>query len=192
MNGWSLPQTACIRGKTYRLHTDFREILRIFGCLQQEQVPEFIRWHTALDLFFGEPIPEEAFPEAAAWFSRFVSGGQERQDPGGPVLIHWQRDAQVIVADINKAAGREIRELPYLHWWTFLAWFRGIGEGGLSTLVTVRDKLRRGKKLEPWEQEYYRRNRDLVSPRPDYTPQELEEQARLRELLASACEERKR
>ena len=85
---------------------------------------------------------------------------------------------------MNKVAGQEIRALPYLHWWTFLGWFQGIGEGNLSALVSIRDKLRRGKKLEPWEQEYYRRNKSRVKLQKNYSAEELAEQEKLKALLS--------
>lgn len=184
MTGWELPEAVSIGGKPYRLCTDYRQILTIFSCLQQEHIPEFIRWHTALNLFYGRQIPEEDFQAAAEYFCWFANCGREEKADTGVRLIDWEQDAQVIVADINKVAGQEIRRLPYLHWWTFLGWFHGIGEGGLSTLVNVRDKLNRGKKLEPWEQEYYRRNKNLVKLQKKYSPEELAERERLEKLLA--------
>ena len=183
MTGWELPVTATIGGKTYALHTDYREILAIFACLQNEAYPEFLRWHMALARFYEEEIPDEDFGEAAEYFRSFVCCGEEEKCNSGPQLLDWQQDAQVIVADINKVAGKEIRELPYVHWWTFLSWFHGIGEGNLATLVSIRDKLNRGKKLEPHEKEYVRRNRERVKLRKKYSASELAEQERLKALL---------
>lgn len=183
MTGWELPKQATVCGRTYCLHTDYREILQIFSYLQNEDLPEFIRWQIALALFYEEEIPEKDFSEAAAYFCSFVNCGMaETKDPG-PVLLNWQQDAQDIVADVNKVGGQEIRALPYLHWWTFMSWFHGIGEGNLSTLVSIRDKLHRGKKLEPFEQEYYRRNRSRVTLPKKYSASELAEQERLKALL---------
>lgn len=183
MTGWDLPQQAVIGGKTYPICTDYRQILEIFSWLQQDAYPEFLRWRIALALFFEGEIPETDVPEAAAWFTWFVNCGQEEPANPGPQLLDWEADAQDIVADVNKVAGQEIRSLPYLHWWTFLGWFRGIGEGNLATLLSVRDKVRRGKKLESWEQEYCRRNRSRVSLRKKYSAEELAEQERLKQLL---------
>ena len=183
MSGWELPVKATICGRTYTLRTDYRQILEIFACLQQERYPEFLRWYMALAKFFEEEIPDEDFQQAAEYFRWFVCGGEGEESHTGPQLLDWQQDAQVIVADINKVAGREIRELPYVHWWTFLGWFHSIGEGNLSTLVGVREKLSRGKKLEPHEQEYYRRNRSRVNLRKKYSASELAEQERLKKLL---------
>ena len=51
MTGWELPRETVIGGKTYHLHTDYRDILDIFSRLQDERLPEFIRWKVALALF---------------------------------------------------------------------------------------------------------------------------------------------
>ena len=89
----------------------------------------------------------------------------------------------MIVADINKAAGQEIRALPFLHWWSFLSWFHAIGEGQLSTVVAIRDKLAKGKKLEDWEKRFYRENRETVDLKKRYTRQELQQRQQLEQLL---------
>ena len=102
-------------------------------------------------------------------------------------LRTWGReqDAPLIAADINKAAGCEVRALPYLHWWTFMAWFNSIGDGQLATLLRVRSKLHHGQKLQPWEQDYYRKNKAMVDLRPRLNPAEIAERQRLQRLLAN-------
>ncbi len=101
----------------------------------------------------------------------------------GEKLISWQQDATMIVAEVNRVAGQEIRALPYLHWWTFLGWFHTVGEGRLSAVVALRRKLRRGQALEPWEKTFYRENREAVDMLPRYSRQEQQERARLEQLL---------
>ena len=183
MDGWSLPEEALVGGKTYHLHTDYRDILEIFSYLQDDSLPEFLRWQIALALFYEGDIPEEDFQEAAEYLRWFVCCGREEEKHPGPQLLSWEQDAQDIVADVNKVAGQEIRRLPYLHWWTFLSYFHALGEGQLSTLISIRTKLQTGKKLEPWEQDYYRKNRHLVDLRPRYTPEEMAQQLKLNQLL---------
>jgi hypothetical protein len=89
----------------------------------------------------------------------------------------------MIVADINKVAGQEIRAMPYVHWWTFLSWFHGIGQGQLSTVVSIRQKRLEGKPLSDWEADYYRRNRDVVDFREKLSREEQEEKKRLMDML---------
>jgi hypothetical protein len=182
MNPWSLPSEATFGDKSYRIRADFRDILEIIRHLNDASQPEFVRWKIALALFYEDPIPPEHTREALAFFSDFLSYGCH-SPTNAPKLLDWEQDAQVIIADVNKAAGTESRALPLLQWWTFLSWFHAIGEGQLSTLISIREKLRSGKKLEKWEQDYYRKNRNLVTLRRQYTPEELAEQEKLKKLL---------
>ena len=50
-------------------------------------------------------------------------------------------------------------------------------------MVSIREKLSRGKKLEGWEKEFYQRNRERVNLRKKYSASELAEQERLQKLL---------
>ena len=179
MDLWQLPREAVLAGKSYPHRTDYREILKLMTLLSDGSRPEGMRWLRALAYFYQAPIPRESEPEAMAYLSDFLTCG-ERGTPG-PKLLDWQQDAQEIIADVNTVAGQEIRSLPYLHWWSFLSFFHGIREGQLSLLVGIRDKLRRGKKLEPYEEEYYRRNKKKIRL---HAPESSEDTAHRRQLEA--------
>jgi hypothetical protein len=182
MDLWSLPEAAVIGGVAYPIRADFREVLQVIGVLNDPQWAVAVRWLVAVELFYREEIPAEHLEEAIGWLSRFLTAGQE--ESGQNIrLLDWEQDGALIVADVNKVAGTEVRSLSFLHWWSFLAYFMGIGEGQLSTVVSIREKLATGKKLEGWEQEYYRKHRYRVMLKKRYTPQELRERQRLEELL---------
>ena len=185
MNGWELPDRAVIGGRTYGIHADFRDILHLQKYLNDPNLPEFMRWRTALALFYEGDIPPEDFREAGLWLANFLRCGEEpaSDEKDSPQLIDWERDAQMIIAEVNKVAGRELRHLPFVHWWTFVAWFNAIGEGPLATVVNIRDKLRHGRKLENWEREYYRKNKARVDIRRPATAEEQAEKDRLLALL---------
>lgn len=183
MTGFSLPREVVIGGKTYGFHSDFRDMLEIFSYLEDPDLPEFIRWQIALALFYEEPLEQAHFREGAAYFIRFVNGGKEEQGNPAPKLLDWEQDAQMIVADINKVAGQEIRALSYVHWWTFLSWFHGIGQGQLSTVVAIRQKRLEGKALTDWEAEFYRRNKATVDLPEHLSRAEQEEKQRLMDML---------
>lgn len=180
---WDLPTQAVFREKPYRLNTDYRDILEIFSYLNDPDLPEYLRWQIAMALFYEEPVPEKDQQQAMEYLAFFISGGTEDRGTPGPRLLDWEQDAPLIVADVNKAAGQEIRALPYLHWWTFLSWFHAIGEGQLSTVVAIRSKMARGKKLEDWEKSFYRENKHRVELKKRCSRQELQERQRLEQML---------
>ena len=181
MDLWALPTEAVLGGETFAHKTDYRQILKLMGVLSDEGRPAHLRWLTALRYFYEREIPLSLEAEAMGYLSDFLSCGE--QGSPGPKLLDWRIDAPEIIADINAVAGREVRSEPYLHWWSFLSFFHGIREGRLSTLVTIRDKLRRGKKLEPHEQEFYIRNKAKVRLRPPESPADTVHRKELEALL---------
>ncbi len=183
LNPWCLPTRAQIGGREYGLHCDYRDVLEIFSYFQDPDLPEYLRWRIALALFYEGQIPEDHRQEAMDYLTRFLNGGEDAPQKPAPRLLDWQQDAQIIVADINKVAGQEIRSLPFVHWWTFLSWFHAIGEGQLSTLICLRQKLQKGKKLEDWEKEYYREHKSRVDLSKWYSKEDILEQERLEKLL---------
>lgn len=182
MDLWSLPKTAVIGGKEYEIKTDFRQVLQIIKGFTDPNIPEWIRWHIAVESFFVGEIPTGNMREAMDFLAKFISYEEAESKPG-PVLMDWDQDAKVIIADVNKVAGKEIRELPYLHWWTFLSYFHAIGEGQLSNIVSIRDKIKRGKPLDKSEKEFYRENKDRVDLKQRYSAEEIAEQERLKAML---------
>lgn len=178
MNVYSLPKTAEFGGKEYSFTSDFRDILEIIEYLNDQSKPLYIRWQIALGLFYDESIPDCHMEEAMRYLSEFISYG-ETDDKPGPKLMDWKQDAHFIIGDINKIAGMEVRESKYLHWWTFLSYFYGIGEGQFSTIISIRSKKSSGKKLEKWEQEFYQKNRDKI----DFQKPKTEEDAAMKEYF---------
>jgi hypothetical protein len=178
MNHWSLPVSATIGGVQYPINTDYRDVLDIIKYLNDATKSEYARWRIAIALFYEGDVPDEYQEEAAKFLSDFISY-DSKDDKKGPKLMDWQQDGAMIIADVNKVAGREIRAEKYIHWWTFLSYFYGIGEGQLSTVVNIRSKKAKGKKLDKWEQEYYRDNRDKV----DFHGQDSAEKAAVQEYF---------
>jgi len=62
--------------------------------------------------------------------------------------------------------------LQYLHWWTFFSYYMEIGEGLFSQVVSIRSKKAQHKKLEKYEQEFYRENKKLVDIRKPLSEEE--------------------
>ena len=170
MSSWRLPTRLEVGGKAYPIHSDYRDILDILHRLNDASEPEFIRWRVALALFYEGDLPRSDYPEAMQKLADFLNCGQTLPRSPAPPLLDWEQDAPLIAAGINKAAGCEVRALPYLHWWTFMAWFNSIGDGQLATLLRVRSKLHHGQKLQPWEQDTDRKNKAWRGLRPRLGP----------------------
>lgn len=172
MNGWSLPKAVTVEGRTYPIHADYRDILEIITYLQSGD--PLTGRYVALSLFYEgfEDMPRSHYGQAMEELARFIALGEEPETDPRPKTIDWEQDRTVIAAEINRVAGMEVRALPFLHWWTFMGYFGAIGEGQLSMIVSIREKLRKGKKLERWEQEFYRENRDRIEFKQKYTEEE--------------------
>lgn len=186
MNRWELPESVTIDGREYVIHADYRDILDIVSHLQNPEDTEQERIYIALALFYEnfDSMPPDDYQAALDSLLLFLNCGEAETDTRPqPKLIDWDQDADLIVSGINKAAGMEIRSLPFLHWWTFISFFNAIGDGPLATVVSIREKRRKGKKLSDWEKEFYRNHRDTIDFRAKYTPEELAEQERLKKLL---------
>ena len=172
----------------FAIRSDYRDVLELLRWLNGQADPaldQSERWYVAMRLFYPEfaALPQPLWPDATQFLTEFLAAGRREQPRPGPALMDWQQDAPLIAAGISKAAGQDVRTLPYLHWWSFLAWFDAIGEGSFATVVAIRDKLRRGKRLENWELDYYRTHRAVVELRGVESAEEQAEKRRLLELL---------
>lgn len=175
MSSWELPRSIQIGDKCYSINTDYRDILEIFTYFNDPDLSADIKWRIAIALFYDGDIPPCHFVEAIKKMSSFISEGESDTGKTPPIkVLDWEQDSKLIIADVNKVAGKEIRDLPYLHWWTFLSFFRGIREGQLSTVVSIRQKIMKKKKLEKWEMEFYQENKKMVDLQKKYSKEEIE------------------
>ena len=174
---WNLPYYVNVYGEKYKINPDYRNILEIINTLNNFEKSELIRAYAALMLFFedSEKINDDMLQEALNQMMIFINCGEESADDSAqksPKLIDWSQDYLMIVSAINKVAGKDVRTEESLHWWTFISYFMEIGEGQLSLVVSIRDKLARGKKLEKWERDFYKNNRGKIDFKRKYTENE--------------------
>lgn len=182
---WSLPERLFVAGQERDIRADFRDVLRVIELLERPSLYPEGRLYLALRMFYPklDEIPQQNWRQAADAMMEFLAGGREDEGPSGPKLLDWQQDADLILSDVNRVAGKEIRAEVFVHWWTFLGWFGAIGEGRLSAVVAVRKKLREGKALESWEKEFYRENKARIDLKPRLSVEEQAEKQRLEKLL---------
>lgn len=157
---WRLPVALTVGGQPVPIRADFRQVLQVLQCFEDEGLPLFARWRKALRLFYETPIAPEYRQEAMEQLCGFISCYQPARP--GPRLMSWSHDAHLIAAQVNQVAGREVRQEEFLHWWTFLGYFHAIGPGPFSQVVAIREKLRRGKPLDEEERQFYSSHRHMI------------------------------
>lgn len=182
----ALPETLTVGERVYPIHSDYRNVLQVFEAFQDPELYPEEKHIVSIFLLFKdftcaddvEAAVEEGFDaeEAVRQIAWFISAGKPESEKNDLPNYSWKQDEQMIFAAVNKVAGTETRELSYLHWWTFLGYFNEVGEGTFSFIVSIRNKLNDGKKLEKHEEEFYSKNRKLVKIQPILTEEEQEQE----------------
>ncbi len=194
MYSWDLPTSLNVGGRNYKIRTDYRVILDILTAMNDpdifepgmtEEEKQLERALTMLQIFYidFDTMPSSDWQEASEKACEFIDCGIKDDGKQKPRLIDWEQDAPVIVPAVNKVCGKDVRSVKYMHWWTFFGYYMEIGECTLATIVSIRDKKRRGKKLEKWEQEFYRNNKKLVDLKTKKIERSEEEKEALRKLF---------
>ena len=194
MYAWKLPTSLRIGRYDYDIRTDFRVILDILTAVNDPDIFEpgmsddekkYEQAMTMLQILYidFDTIPPSDWDEAIKKSCEFIDCGLKDDGCPKPALMDWEQDAPIIVPAVNKVCGFDVRSSDYMHWWTFLGYYMEIGECTLSTVVSIRNKKRKGKKLEKWEQEFYRNNKHLVDLKARRIERSEEEKDALRELF---------
>ncbi len=183
MSAYELPRALEADGRMWAIRADFREVLNILDAFDDPELTEAEKAYVCLhNLYvdFAEMAPgayAEAYRAAVAFIDHGL-GGQ-----GGPRTVDWEQDAPLLFPAVNRAAGYEVRDAAFLHWWTFLGLFMEIRESVYATVLALRQKKARGEKLEPWERDFWQRNAGICRIRPRLSAAEEEEKERLERLL---------
>ena len=163
MTAYDLPTSLIIGGVAFPIRWNWRAVLDVLMAYNDHDLDDQGKALVLLQIMYPEfyKIPDEHLEEAIRAACEFIDCGQKDDGKPRPKMIDWEQDAAIIIPEINKVAGREIRLDPNIHWWTFFGWFMDIGDGLLATVLHIRQKLTSGKKLEQWEQEFYKSNKAI-------------------------------
>lgn len=177
---WNLPVSLEVRGTDYAIRSDYRAVLDILAAYNDPEYEADEKVMICLQILYvdWEKIPYQLWQEAYTKAVEFIDMGM-KADGRKPTLMDWEQDAPIIIPAVNHVLGKEIRAIEYMHWWTFLGAYMEIGESLFSSVVDIRQKRAKRKKLEKHEQEFYRENRALI----DLKHKETEEDKQRREAL---------
>ena len=169
-SAWEFPTSLNIGGVDYEIRTDYRAVLDLLTALNDEeltdadpQIEAYMKSRVILEIMFPQcdDIPEEYTQEALDKVIEFIDMGIT-EDSKKPKTMDWEQDAPILIPAINKVLNTEIRAQKHIHWWTFMGAYMEIGESLFSNIVHIRQKKAKGKKLEKWEQDFYKENKSLI------------------------------
>lgn len=166
---YALPTTVLVNGEEYNIRNkgDYRLVLDCFFTLENEELTKQERLLACLVIFY------ECFTDVEDLFKvnnladfvkpmyEFFNCGKSDEEIGrrsNYKLIDWKRDELLVVSAINTVSNKEIRSEEYMHWWTFMSYYTGIGNCTLSYIVGLREKKAKNEKLEKHERKFIQEN----------------------------------
>lgn len=180
---FELPTALEFGGRSWAIRTDYREVLTILAAFEDPKLEAGDRAYVCLNNLyedFGE-MPRELYQAAYDAAVAFIDRGSDGKP--GPRTMDWIQDAPLIFPAVNRAAGFEVRAVDYLHWWTFLGYFMEIRDSTYATVLSLRQKKARGKRLEKHEREFWQQNAGICRLRSRLTEAEAAEKERLEAIL---------
>lgn len=185
---WELPESLRVGQKGWPIRSDFCSALDCMVVLEADDLDEAEKAEFVCRIIFPkweEMFKQGLFQEAVKAAFNFLDGGRPKKtkeetaaDPKGRVMS-WTEDAPLIFDAINKRRQIDVRkEKP--HWWTFLGYYLEIDESLFSTVLSLRQKLRDGRKMDKYEKEFVAKNPQYFRQgREDMHMEEADELMRL-------------
>lgn len=168
---YDLPKSVTICGREFPIETDYRAILDIFAILNDADLSLEEKSIGVLGIFYIDfsTMPQECFEEAFKKCFEFINCGNMETGRKTPKLMDWEQDFQYLVAPINHVAGKEIRAVEYMHWWTFVSYYYEIGDCFFAHIVRIRELKLKGKLTNKDDKEFYRKNREIIDIKTKYS-----------------------
>lgn len=168
---YELPHSVVICGVEYPVETDYRVILDVFSVLNDSDLTADEKGIGVLGIFYPDfrSMPENHFQEALQECFKFINCGSVEAQRKAPKLMDWEQDFQYLIAPINRVAGKEIRAIEYLHWWSFISMYYEIGDCFFAQIVRIRDLKAKGKLKDKTDKEFYRKNKAIIDIKTKYS-----------------------
>ena len=167
---YELPISIFVEDEEYKIRNsgDYRMVLDCLEALEDTSLKPLERIYSGLIIFYedfndvdditstNKIIIDSLLDEMFQFFN--LNEAPDESSKNKPRLIDWQKDSNLIISAVNNVAGKEIRAEEYVHWWTFIGYYMAIGECSLTTVLGIRDKIAKNKKLEPYEKQFRANN----------------------------------
>ena len=182
---WELPTSLEVNGREWDIRTDYRDVLNVLIAFEDPDLKPFEKQYVCLVALYEDFDSMDKEDYAAAYEAAigFIDGCMGSKTKSHAKTMDWEQDANLIFPAVNKVAGTEVRAIPYLHWWTFTGYFMEIHDSVFASVLSVRQKKAKGKKLEKNEEEFWKSNQAICVLKPKLSKEEEAEKERLRKLV---------
>ena len=182
---FGLPKTLTVSGREEPIRYEYTAILDAISAMNDPELDNGEKMYAFLFIIYEnfEEFSQDDFKSAFDSAIEFINNGADEDRKSKIKVVDYEQDYRIMIPAINRVAGKEIRNEEDIHWWTFLGWFMEIGECTYSTVLNIRSKKGKGKKLESWETDFYNSNRSMVDIRPKLTKEEKEAEDWLNNFL---------
>ncbi len=175
---WDLPVSVEINGKNHPIRNkcDYRVVLDVICALNDNELTEKEKIKCALFIFYEDVSKIDDFEMFIKEMFRIIDNGEEAAEPNNkPRLMDWEQDFKHIAPPVSRVLGYDVRSPEkYCHWWTFLGAYNEIGECAFSTIISIRNKRAKGKKLDNWELDFLREHKKMIDLPKKITSEEQE------------------
>ena len=164
---WDLPVSVEIDGKKYKItnQCDYRMVLDVICALSDVELDHNEKVRTALYVFYEDLTECNDLQKAVDEMMKIINVGAEtdKEDSNKPQIMDWQHDFPQLAPPISRVLGYSVRDAKkYTHWYDFIGAYMEIGECTFSTIISIRKKKIKGKKLDDWEREFYKEHKKMI------------------------------
>ena len=174
---WNLPVSVKIDNKeaVIRNNCDYRVILDVITALNDEELEIQYRFECALRIFYENVEEITNIKKAIKEMLKIINLGEDVKEENKPQIMNWEHDFNLLAAPVSRVLGYSVRNCNnYTHWYDFIGAYMEIGDCAFSNIISIRNKRLKGKKLEKWEQEFYRENKKIIDLPHKLTAEEEE------------------
>lgn len=135
-----LPLAIQVSGRDLPIETDFRTGILFEQLVESNEVPQEEKIAYAVNLYFPGRFPSNALEQIQAvegmlWFYSCGDGEQpkqqdQQQNSAGIArrIYDYDIDAPLIYSAFLAQYNIDLQDIQYLHWWKFIAMFRGLAQ----------------------------------------------------------------
>lgn len=173
---WDLPISVEIDGKDYKIRNkcDYRVILDVISALNDKETDDETKIRCALFIFYEDMENIKDIQLAVNEMMKIINLGEEvnPNEPEKPKMMDWEHDYNNVTPPISRVLGYSVRDKNnYTHWYDFVGAYMEIGECYFSQIISIRSKIKKGKKLDEQDRQFYKEHKKEID-----LPMELSEE----------------